>query len=278
MGFGLSVREGEGPLMGVQVDLHCGDCLTILPTLSAGPVHAVVTSPPYAEQRAKQYGGIREEDYPDWTVSWMRAVRRLLREDGSVLIVIREHVKNGQISDYVHRTRLALRGDGWLEPDELIWIKPDGMPVGRVDRPRRSWERVLWFSRSPDCCCYPKAKGQPSDRVGCFSTRNNASWIHGDHGNPVIKLGISRVPDWVSLSPRLNPDGTWKHPATFPPQLPAWLMALVTLEGATVLDPFMGSGTTGFLGIEQNPGYFDIASQRIAAAQADAASCLTFAD
>lgn len=273
--------------MGIRVDLHCGDCLTILPTLSAGPVHAVVTSPPYAEQRAKQYGGIREEDYPDWTVSWMRAVRRLLREDGSVLIVIREHVKNGQISDYVHRTRLELRGDGWLEPDELIWIKPDGMPAGRVDRPRRSWERVLWFSLSPHCQCYPKANGRSSQRIGCLSSRNNRSWIREACGVEDLKSGISRIPDWVSLSPRLNPDGTWKHPATFPPQLPSWLMALVTTEGATVLDPFMGSGTTGlacvqggrsFLGIEQNPGYFAFASQRIAAAQADAASCLTFAD
>ena len=53
--------------------LH-GDCLDLIPTLEDGSVSLVLTSPPYAEQRNGHYGGVSEEDYPDFTVSWMTAL------------------------------------------------------------------------------------------------------------------------------------------------------------------------------------------------------------
>jgi site-specific DNA-methyltransferase (adenine-specific) len=106
-----------------------GDCLNVMPTLAVDSVDAVVTSPPYAMQRKKQYGGIPEADYPAWTVAWLAALRPALKERGSVLLNIREHVKDGQISDYVHHTRLAARAAGWIECDEIIWNKRGSPPV-----------------------------------------------------------------------------------------------------------------------------------------------------
>ena len=93
-----------------------GDCTQVLqsPWLSPGSVKAVVTSPPYANQRKNHYGGISEDDYPDWTVSWMREIKPLLDPLGSVMIVISEHVQNGVLSPYVLRTQLALHADGWF--------------------------------------------------------------------------------------------------------------------------------------------------------------------
>jgi site-specific DNA-methyltransferase (adenine-specific) len=67
-----------------------------------------------------------------------------------------------------------------------------------------------------------------------------------------------------------------KHPAEKPLALMRHIIATSSREGATVLDPFMGSGTTGkaaqelgrnFIGIELDAGYFDIAERRIAAVQ-----------
>jgi site-specific DNA-methyltransferase (adenine-specific) len=61
------------------------------------------------------------------------------------------------------------------------------------------------------------------------------------------------------------------HPAMFPEQLPSWLLRLSTPSNATIMDPFMGSGTTGiaclkagrrFVGIEINPRYCDEAISR----------------
>ena len=92
----------------------------------------VVTSPPYAQQRAGHYEGISEEDYPDFTVQWMTALAPKMTPDGSVFLVIRPHVRDGVLSDYVLRTRLALREAGWHECEELIWLKPDAPPLGSL--------------------------------------------------------------------------------------------------------------------------------------------------
>jgi len=62
-----------------------------------------------------------------------------LADDGSVLIVIRPHIKKGVLSDYVLRTQLALRDDGWTECEELIWLKPDSPPLGSTIMALENW-------------------------------------------------------------------------------------------------------------------------------------------
>ena len=64
----MRIKKHGGPV------LH-GDCLDLIPTLEDGSVSLVVTSPPYAQQRAGHYEGVSEEDYPDFTVQWMTALR-----------------------------------------------------------------------------------------------------------------------------------------------------------------------------------------------------------
>src|SRR5687767_7654999 len=98
------------------VQLYLGDCRKVPPSVG---VDAVVTSPPYAMQRADTYGGISEADYPAFTVEWLSSLTIALQ--GSVLINIREHVRDGEMSDYLHRTRLAVRDAEWAELDEMIW-------------------------------------------------------------------------------------------------------------------------------------------------------------
>ena len=252
------------------ITIYTGDCREVLPLLEPRSVHSVVTSPPYAEQRKELYGGIPEADYPEWTVSWMAAVERVLVTSGSVLINIREHVQDGQISDYVHRTRLAVRAAGWFECDELIWVKQNGAPLGHSKRPRRDWERILWFSRDNQPWCDAKANGRQSNRATIYSTMNRRAWVHS--GN-VDKAGsvIARCSDVVTA--HLGSSRTCVHPAAYPPELARWMARLVTPPGGTVLDPFFGSGSTGVgaqaagfqcIGIEQRPDYCEIASRRFA--------------
>ena len=156
----VRIKKRGGPV------LH-GDCLDLIPTLEDGSVSLVVTSPPYAQQRAGHYQGVSEEDYPDFTVQWMTALAPKMTPDGSVFLVIRPHVRDGVLSDYVLRTRLAVREAGWHECEELIWLKPDAPPLGSLKRPRRTWESdplVQPKSRSPTADL--KACGKESDRVG----------------------------------------------------------------------------------------------------------------
>jgi hypothetical protein len=71
----------------------------------------------------KLYSGINEQDYRGWMTTVMEALRPKLTNDASVLVVLRSHVRQGEVSDYVLRTRLRIREAGWKECEELIWHK-----------------------------------------------------------------------------------------------------------------------------------------------------------
>lgn len=253
------------------VTIYHGDVMEVGPALRPFSINAVVTSPPYAEQRIAQYGGVAEDNYPLWTLSWFSHIRESLIPQASLLVNLREHVANGSISDYVHRTRMCLRRADWIEIDELIWVKPDSPPLGSVKRPRRSWERILWFSLTPDPACYPKQNGHPSDRIGMHSSAPaSKGWLHAGQSEGV-ESGVARCRDVVEIALRNQPPGI-DHPAVFPPPLAAWLMGLVSREGDTILDPFMGSGTTlvaakyggrKAIGIEIEERYCEIAAKRM---------------
>ena len=253
-------------------ELYIGDCIDVLKELPEGIVDSVVTSPPYAMQRASTYGGIPEKDYPEWTVAWMQEVWRVLKDDGSVIINIRPNIKNGQISDYVLRTRLALRGAGWVELEELIWNKKGGAPLGSIHRPRRSWESLLWFGKHGRAYSAPKAAGQLSERVG--GAQGGRTGPHISKNQTDLRTGISRVSDVVDISTRLNgnSNGLNDHPAPFPWQLAEWCGKLITPPGGTILDPFTGSSSTGvaakrngwdFIGIDMSAEYIEMSRQRL---------------
>lgn len=247
-----------------------GDCLEIARQFPNNYINLIATSPPYAQQRQNQYGGIPEADYPAWTVKWADAFKHALTDDGSIAIVIRPHIRQGQISDYVLRTRLAMREAGWIECEELIWIKPDSPPLGHIQRPRRAWESILWFSKSGRPFCDPKANGTPSDRVG-FESKKGV----GDYKNGVCesKSGIARCRDYVEAGTGgVDKRAENTHPAQYPVKLAAWIIRLLCPAGGVVVDPFMGSGTTGvacrnlgmvFHGIEISPEYCEIAAGRM---------------
>jgi site-specific DNA-methyltransferase (adenine-specific)/site-specific DNA-methyltransferase (cytosine-N4-specific) len=262
----VRIRKG-GPV------LH-GDCLDLLPTLEDESVSLVVTSPPYAEQRAGHYGGIPEEDYPAFSVNWMSALAPKMAKDGSVLIIIRPHLRDGVLSDYLLRTRLALRDLGWHECEELIWLKPDAPPLGSLKRPQRTWENVLWFSTSPQPYCDLKACGEESDRVGFDGSLRfgvgNGKPLNGGQAAGCTK-GVARISDVILVPVGSNERGL-DHPAVFPLALAEQLIKTFSQQGDLVLDCFCGSGQTllaakgcgrRYLGIEREDRYVKIALGRL---------------
>ena len=256
-----------GMIPGVEISISPA---RILPPKS---INAVVTSPPYANQRLQQYGGISELDYPAWAVAWMEKIRPTLVDGGNVAVVIRPHVKDGQISDYVLRTRLAIRDAGWYEIEELIWVKPSAAPLGHRQRPRRSWESILWFSNSPRPYCDPKANGGPSDRIGLATKKGLQDYIHSTK-QPDTGTGIARCRDYVEVATAAaNRDRFNDHPARYPTELAAWIIKLLCPPGGFVVDPFMGSGTTAvaarntgrqYVGSDISQAFVSIARRRLA--------------
>lgn len=257
----------------MDAEIRHGDCIEVMRAMPAESVDAIVTSPPYAEQRKSTYGGIPEAEYPAWTVAWMAEVWRVLKPNGSVLINIRPHIKNGQISDYTLRTRLALRDAGWNEIDELIWHKTNAMPTGSPRKPRRSWESLHWFAKHGQPYSDAKANGKPSTRTTDVHKygqhTRNADWTHYDGGSGKTPE-ISRCQDVVSLSKGAASLG---HPAPFPVELAEWMARLICPAGGTILDPFSGSASTGvaamrngwrYIGIDAVEEYVEMSRERLA--------------
>lgn len=250
----------------------CGDALTLIPTLRNGSVSLCLTSPPYAEQRKRQYAGIPEKNYPAWMCRVMAALRPKLTADGSVLLVIRSHIRNGVVSDYVLRTRLALRNEGWKEFQECVWVKPDAPFLGSHTRLRASFEPILCFSKSKVPYINLKANGNYSDRIGftgAFRFGGNGQF-HSKRSSK-LKTGKSRGTDVFTVNVGQNEDGIM-HPAQMPVMLAERLILQFTRKGDVVCDPFMGSASVlraaqlierQWIGFDSKKEYVQLAAERL---------------
>src|SRR5262249_29871428 len=134
-----------------------GDARDILPTLPAGSFHGVVTSPPYF--RLRDYGVLGQigrertpREYVANLVEVFREVRRVLRPDGPLFIVLGDTYRRGSPLGIPDRVARALRRDGWHWRDSIIWskarmvgdvLKGGCMPGSQKGRCTRSYETVL---------------------------------------------------------------------------------------------------------------------------------------
>ena len=216
--------------------LYLGDCIEILPTL--GKVDAVITDPPYGDKAT------HDKHLSSITLKNGEPARQALGFDG---------ISQSECVDFAKKwtstaERWVVFTCEWkyahaLDAEGLlirlgIWRKPDGAPQFTGDRPGTGWEAVA-------ICHRPGKK------------RWNGGGKHGFWTWPKGQ----------------NDSG---HPTGKPIGLLSDLVSDFTDAGETILDPFMGSGTTGvacmnlgrrFIGIEIEPKYFEIACERIAQAQ-----------
>ena len=254
-----------------------GDCMNLLPLLDDRSVNLCLCSPPYADQRSGHYEGVTEAHYPEFTLRWMSALWDKLTDDGSVLIVIRPDLKRGVIGDYVLRTRLALRDMGWKECETLMWYKSDGGAcMGSSKRPRRTYEEILWFSKTNHSFIDVKACGHWSESVSFrgssrFGFGGNSP-VHGGQ-NGEKRPGQTRIPDVITVPVGKIENGI-QHPAMFPTELAEILIKTFCPAKGTVLDNFCGSGSTllaakrlqrTYFGFDLEQEYVTIARKRLAA-------------
>ena len=263
--------------------LHHGDCLDVLKDIEDGSVDLIVTSPPYAERRKKQYGGISTEKYVDWFLPISNELKRILKPTGTFILNIKEHCEDGERSDYVLRLILALKESGWRWTEEYIWHKKTAAPGKWPNRFRDAWERLLQFNKEKKFNMYQEAvmvecgdwvkainsrKPTKAELVRHNSSNNSgfgtkdSNWIGRDEVFPSNVLHLAGVTNNVG------------HPAVFPKAIPEFFVKLFTQENDVVLDPFMGSGTVGivckelkrdFIGIDKNINYCELSKQRIEA-------------
>lgn len=135
--------------MEIKTDLYLGDCLNILKELPDNSVDLIFTSPPYADQREKTYGGIHPDKYVAWFLPIAEQLLRVLKPTGTFVLNIKEKVVNGERSTYVMELILEMkRQQGWFWTEEFIWHKKNCYPGKWPNRFRDSWERLIQFNKS----------------------------------------------------------------------------------------------------------------------------------
>ena len=233
--------------------IYPGDCLEVMDeALEPECVHLIVTSPPYADKRKATYGGVRPSEYVDWWMPRARQMKRVLRQDGSLVVNIKEHVVRGERSTYVLELILAMREEGWLWTDEYIWHKTTASPGKWPNRFRDCWERLLHFTKDRHFAMYQEAVMVPT---GDWAAKRLAKLGENDlfRHESATGSGVGRNMSAWRDRPMAYPSNVLHgspvahskgHSAAYPDWLPEWFIRLFTVKGNVVLDPFSGSHTT----------------------------------
>lgn len=231
----------------------CGSCESFATEQPDGCVNLIVTSPPYAERRKQHYGGVAAKDYPDWFRRAAEDFQRILADDGSFVLNIKEHVEDGQRSLYVMKTLEALvEKDGWRFVDEFVWHKSNPVPGKWKSRLKDGFERCFHFSKTKDVKFRPDNIKEPvaetTKKHRGRDKRTETDHVAARNGYRLNSENMNRmdlvIPSNVFTAGVGGTGGFSSHAAVFPKKLPERFIKLLTDEGDWVYDPFLGSGTT----------------------------------
>lgn len=258
-------------------ELIVGDCADSLAGIDADSIDLTVTSPPYDGLR--KYGG-----KSDWDMSkFIRTASELYRvtkEGGVVVWVVGDQTKNGTESGMSFEQALMFKEIGFKLHDTMIYQK-NSLPMNH-NRYEQEFEFMFVFSKGKPKtfnairvpCKYPE---KPTARQNSYFSETDEKMRKARSGKKRKPVGTDKIKGnvWYFKTGKNHStkyDEAFKHPAIFPEALARDHILSWSNEGDTVLDPFMGSGTTGvealkagrkFIGIEINPEYVELSRKRI---------------
>jgi len=222
-----------------QFWLMQGDCLERMKEIPSGSVDMVLTDPPYNIARKNNFTtmGRAGIDFGEWDkgfdlFSYIGGLARVCTKDANV-VIFNDWKNIGEIAKYAESC-------GFVIKDMIRWEKDNPMPRNRERRFIVDYEVACWLTM-------PKAKW-------VFNRQSTT------YDRPLFK---------GSLTPSSEKT---EHTTQKPVYLMSNLISTLSNSGQTVLDLFMGSGTTGvacsnlkrkFIGIEMDANYFDVAKKRI---------------
>lgn len=224
--------------------LILGDALEIAPRL--GKVSHIITDPPYEAIMHASKSGMKGLVRPDGSHHWKPLDFAPIDEIRRDVVTLGVAMCEGWFiafctSEGVGRWADEINASTMKYKRACVWIKPDSTPQMNGQGPAQGAEHFV--------CAW----------AGTGFARWNAGGKRGVYTHNVN-----------------NAERTGRHPTEKPRRLMSEIVADFTSAGQTILDPFMGSGTTGvaavmagrnFIGIEQNEAYFELACERLTDAQ-----------
>mgnify|MGYP003304800155 FL=1 len=292
--------------------IHVGDNIFHLTNIPDNSVDMCVTSPPYYNLRDyKNSGQIGAEntvkDFVENLCKVFDEIHRILKPTGSCWVNIGDTYDKKRLLQVPSRFEIAMCDRGWHLRNEIIWSKPNPQPISSKDRFWGNHEKFFWFVKdvkkyyfNRDAILVPQAEisirrmfsknnmskrkdFNASDKEG-FAISSNSQDKH--YARMREEMGIDKEFNYEELiksgkCPTRPEFDTWNVPsvtykgahfAVYPPELIEKPILSCCPEQGIVIDPFMGSGTTGevaklnnrrYIGLELNPEYAILANERI---------------
>jgi site-specific DNA-methyltransferase (cytosine-N4-specific) len=245
-----------------------GDSIDVMREMQDGSVSLVMTSPPFALTRKKDYGNEQEDAYLEWFKDFARAFHRVLKNDGSLVIDLGGAWKPGlPVRSLYHFKLLIMLCEefGFHLAQEFYWWNPSKLPspaewvnIRRI-RVKDAVNTVWWLSKSP----WPRASNrrvlQPYSDSMKYLLANGYRAMLRPSGHDIsekfaIDNGASIPPNLIAIPNTesnsaymryCKANGVTAHPARFPAALPEYFIRMLTDPGDLVFDPFGGSCITG---------------------------------
>ncbi len=259
----VKTKSGKRQAVSLPLDtVIVDDCIAAMNALPEKSVDLVFADPPYnlqlggelrrpnesvvdgVTEKWDQFGGFAA--YDDFTEAWLRAARRVLKDDGALWVIGSYH--------NIFRVGATLQNlDFWILND-IVWRKTNPMPNFRGKRFTNAHETLIWCAKSPDA--------RYTFNYEAMKAANEDLQMRSDWVLPIC-TGGERLK---------NAEGKKAHPTQKPEALLHRLLLAATKPGDIVLDPFFGVGTTGavakrlgrrFIGIEREKAYATVARKRL---------------
>jgi len=265
-----------------------GDSYTVLKTLPSESVQCCITSPPYYKLRdynnKDQIGQeTHPKEYINKLINIFEEVKRILKKNGTLFLNIGDtycttpfdNIKSKDLIGIPWVLAFAMRDKGWYLRQDIIWNKSNCMPESVKDRCVKSHEYIFLFSKSKDYYFdnieiaegYDNRKKVQVENKKYFNGKVRNRWRFKEINNELMPIRNKRSV-WTMSTSQI----TENHFAPFPEKLVETCILLGCPKNETVLDPFLGSGTTTYvaaklnrkyIGIELNPEYIKITEKRM---------------
>jgi len=244
-----------------------GDALKVLATVPDSSVALVMTSPPFALRRQKAYGNVTANEYIEWFLPFTEQIHRILRDDGSFVMDLGGAWNAGGTRSLFPYELILRLGKTFHLAQDFYWYNPSRLPTPaewvtiRRTRVKDAVTTLWWLSKSAEPQAdnrqvlkpysksmkrllkdgYKTARRPSQHDIGPHFQRDNGGAI------PPNLLTIPNTRSAESYLVKCKEAGLLIHPARFPPEVPEFFIRFLTQPGQTVLDPFAGSNTTGWV-------------------------------
>ena len=236
-----------------------GDCLEVLPKIPTDSIDCIVTSPPYWKGFEYEAYFNSYKQYLDWSSKWLKECKRVLKKDGTFYLNV---INDSEITIRAFEImEIATRDLMYKLHDTIIWYRYNQQPANTTRQLTNQCEYIFMLRHSSAGIKLDK-KLTYEKNPHIFKTKNVGNvWEIPFNSGKKKKTNFGKK----------ETKSKWGH-SGFPLEIPESCVLLSTKEGDTVLDPFLGSGTTAvackkhnrkFIGIEMMKEYCKISEDRL---------------